>query len=115
MSLMRHIGPRLVLASERTSASGTSVIAARIEVDFGSLPIWEKKVTVLNPLVPTDAIVFAAVSRIIGTGHADDDELDAFTVKTGNTTGGDFSMVIQSLQGPVFGKYMVDYAVVGTA
>lgn len=115
MNVRDAISGRIILGRTTNGTPGSSgTVFARTEIDFGATPTWSKTFTVTDARVTSATMaILATISRAVGTGHSDDDDLDAFACKPGTTTTGSFSVTVQSLQGPVIGTYKLDYLILG--
>lgn len=91
------------------SASGATIKS--VEVDFGSVPCVYKNFVVIDASVSAASKVIATQSGHAATGgYPDDAEMDPihFSASPGS---GRLTLSARTIDGPVIGKYMVDYQV----
>ncbi len=93
-----------------TSGSGTFSIT-EIEIDFGTSPTRTKTFTVTDAGVTTSSKLIITQSGHAATGRqADENEMDPILF-SGTPGSGQFTLIANALEGPVAGKYRVEYVV----
>jgi hypothetical protein len=91
--------------------SGGSFTAYEIEIDFGSSPTRTKTFTIIDASVTPLSHLVILQSGAAPTGRqADENEMDPILF-SGTPGSGQFTLIANSLTGPVTGKYKVNYAV----
>lgn len=94
-----------------TIAGGAGASWTTVEVDFGSIPTYDKTFTVTDASVSLTSKVIALHAGDAATGRqADENELDALVCRAVPATGS-FTLYVRSTTGPVAGKYKVHYTV----
>ncbi len=93
------------------TVGGGSAVIKSAEVDFGSVPTRYKNFTVTDASVTaTSKIIVTQSGQAAAGGHVDDAEMDPimFSARPGT---GQLVLSARTLDGPVVGKYTVDYQV----
>lgn len=92
-----------------TSSSGFT--ATKIEVDFGSIPTNFKTFVITDAAVTASSRLVITQSGEAATGRsADENEMDPIMF-TGTPQSGQFILIATTLNGPVVGKYKVNYSI----
>lgn len=90
---------------------GGSASITQIEVDFGSIPTRSKTFTVIDIGVSTSSHLIVAQSGVAATGRqADENEMDPI-IFAGIPASGQFTLIASALNGPIVGKYRVNYMI----
>jgi hypothetical protein len=90
---------------------GGSFSSTQIEIDFGTIPTRSKTFTVIDVSVSSTSKLFPTQAGNAATGrHADENEMDPI-IFSGIPGTGQFTLIASALNGPVVGKYKVNYAV----
>lgn len=92
-------------------ASGGSTTITSIEVDFGATPTSYKTFNIIDATVSTSSSIIINQSGTSATGRpADESEMDPI-IFSGKPNSGSFTLIATSLNGPVVGKYKINYIV----
>lgn len=92
-----------------SGGGSTSVIT--IEIDFGIIPTRSKTFTIIDLTVSTSSLIIINQSGAAATGRsADENEMDPL-IFSGTPGTGTFTLIASALNGPVVGKYKVNYIV----
>lgn len=93
------------------NASSGSATITEVEVDFGTIPVYNKTFTVTDASVSSSSKIVASQSGAAATGrNADENEMDALTCR-GLPGTGSFTLICSSHDGPVVGKYKINYLI----
>lgn len=89
----------------------SSVTQKVVEIDVGSLPVYDATILVTDPAVLTTSNVAVTVSGIAPTGKdVDDVYMDSFDVKA-TPSSGSFQVYIRGLEGYIHDKFKIIYSV----
>jgi type III secretory pathway component EscV len=90
---------------------GGSTSITQIEVDFGTTPTAYQTFTVLdNSVSPTSNLIVTQSGNAPTGRSADENQMDPIIFSATSGTGG-FTLIASALNGPVVGKYKVNYIV----
>ncbi len=93
------------------NVTGGSASVTQVEIDFGTIPTRYKTFTITNPFITALSNLIITQSGAAATGRsADENEMDPI-IFSGNPTSGAFTLNAAALNGPVVGKYRVNYIV----
>lgn len=94
-----------------SGGGGGSATVTSIEIDFGTTPTSYKTFTIIDSAVSTSSFLIINQSGAAATGRsADENEMDPL-IFSGTPASGSFTLVASALNGPVVGKYKVNYIV----
>lgn len=86
---------------------------AQTEVDFGATPTLTGTFTISDAAVQVGSKIVAAQSADAATGReADENDMDPLDVAAGIATAGGFTIYAKAGNGPVVGKFKINYLVV---
>lgn len=93
------------------SGGGGSTTITSIEVDFGTTPTSYKTFNIIDSAVSASSSLIINQSGTPATGRpADESEMDPI-IFAGKAASGSFTLIASTLNGPVVGKYKVNYIV----
>jgi hypothetical protein len=96
--------------SNLTDIPTAIVYMAQTDIDFGVIPIIEKKFTILNSSITSNSIIIAQIAYVTTEGKSlDEMEIDSFDLKCGSFNGG-FYLYARSIEGLVSGIFKVNYS-----
>ena len=100
------------LRGDKTYAVPTaSVDVKQTEIDFGATPLTEASFTVSDAGVSSSSQLMGGIAYEAPTDRdLDEVEMEPFNVRFGPGTGA-FTVFIQALEGPVEGKYKLNYLI----
>jgi len=99
------------VATVNMTGGGGSFSSTQIEIDFGTTPTSSKTFTIIDSNVSTTSHMITVQSGAAPTGRsADENEMDPI-IFSGTPSTGQFTLIATSLNGPVVGKYKVNYAI----
>jgi hypothetical protein len=88
---------------------GGSGSVTQIEIDFGTTPTRSKTFVITNAGITTTSKILLTQAGTAATGRqADENEMDPI-IFAGIPSTGQFTLIASSLNGPVVGKYRVNY------
>lgn len=95
----------------RGSGANGGVTIAEVEVDFGSVPVWSKVLTVIDATITTASKIIAVQSGKAASGReADENEMDPILFSA-TPQSGQMLLIANPQAGPVGGSYKVNYIV----
>ncbi len=107
----RWLGQNLALASEITGGGGGSAVIKTAVIDFGQTPASTEAFTITDASVTTLKNILAIQSAQGTGGRADDEsEMDPLVLRA-KANAGSITIYATSLDGPVVGKYRINYQV----
>ena len=101
----------LILDSE--ALRFTKFSGGQTEVDFGSLPIYQKEFTITDASVLTTSNITASIAYEAPTGKdLDEIEMDSFNIICGQATNGTFKIIVKSIDGSYLAdKFKINYSI----
>ena len=105
------VGKSLILDSE--ALRFTKFSGGQTEVDFGSLPIYQKEFTITDASVLTTSNITASIAYEAPTGKdLDEIEMDSFNIICGQATNGTFKIIVKSIDGSYLAdKFKINYSI----
>lgn len=100
------------LRGDQTWAAASPTLT-EIEIDFGSVPVFEKSFAVTDAAVSGSSMIHAIESGSPATGRADGDALWDAIVLSAKPGSGSFVLNAKACPGPVVGKRKAVYLVAG--
>ena len=106
---------RLVRASLRdllAFVANSLTPVKQTEIDFGTASVWEKTFTITDARVTTSSYLVARLAYVAPTDkYLDELEFDTFDFQCVQAGAGSFTLYARALDGPVSGKFKVNYVV----
>tara|TARA_R110000822_G_scaffold89740_1_gene207634 strand:- start:1603 stop:2277 length:675 start_codon:yes stop_codon:yes gene_type:complete len=104
-------GKSLLLDTEILKLSKFS--GGRTEIDFGSLPIYQKEFIITDSSVFETSNITAQIAYEAPTGKdLDEIEMDSFQIICGQSTNGTFKIIVKSVDGSYLAdKFKINYSI----
>lgn len=105
------VGKSLLLNTEAVRL--TKFSGGRTEIDFGTLPVYQKEFTITDTSVLITSNITASVAYEAPTGKdLDELEMDSLTITCGQATNGTFKILVRSIDNSYLsGKFKINYSI----
>lgn len=95
--------------TDGTDGSDGALTISETEIDFGTIPVYEKVFTVTDASISSTSEIIAVQSGRAATDkEADENSMD-FLVCNATPGTGEFTLNVKALPGPVSGKFKINY------